>query len=91
MAGDVRERIDPELDLKMEQNGALKRFFVVVFFFFFLFLFLPEPQTEALWEERGSILSHPFSPPKPSQLLQTQGIHKLLPLPLVPVGLMKIV
>lgn len=49
MTGDVRERIDPGLDLKMEQNGALERFLVVVFFFFFLFLFLPKPQTEALW------------------------------------------
>lgn len=56
MTGDVRERIDPGLDLKMEQNGALERFLVVVFFFF-LFLFLPKPQTEALWGERGSVLS----------------------------------
>lgn len=39
MAGDVRERIDPELDLKMEQNGALKRFFVVVFFFSFSYFY----------------------------------------------------
>lgn len=40
MTGDVRERIDPGLDLKMEQNGALERFLVVVFFFLFpIFVF----------------------------------------------------
>lgn len=40
MAGDVREGIDPELDLKMEQNGAPKRFFVVVFFFLLFPIFI---------------------------------------------------
>lgn len=91
MAGDVRERIDPGLDLKMEQNGALERFFVELFFLpFFLFLFLPKPRTEALWgRKRVYPFSHPLPPPKPSLRLQTQGIHKLLPLPLVHVGLMK--
>jgi len=50
MTGNVRERIDPGLDLKTEQNRALERFLVVFFFSlsFFLFLFLPKPQTEAL-------------------------------------------
>lgn len=96
MAGDVRERIDPELDLRMEQNGALKRFFVVVFFhssFSYFYFYLSHKLRLFGGKEGLCSLSPPFSPPKPSQLLQTQGIHKLLPvpLPLVPVGLMKIV
>lgn len=34
MTGNLRDRIDPGLDLKMEQNGALERFLVVVFWGF---------------------------------------------------------
>lgn len=40
MTGDVREKIDPGLDLKMQQNGALERFLVVFFFLLFpIFIF----------------------------------------------------
>lgn len=39
MTGDVRERTDPGLDFKMQQNGALERFLVVGFFSFSNFFF----------------------------------------------------
>lgn len=64
MAGDVRERIDPELDLRMEQNGALKRFFVVFFFhssFSYFYFYLSHKLRLFGGKEGLCSLSPPFS------------------------------
>lgn len=62
MAGDGRESADPALDLRTEQNGALRRFLAVFFWWFFsCFCFCPSHKLRLSGAER----LRPLPPPPP--------------------------